>query len=70
MIPVAILSCKHCSKDHNDVSFLKDKSNQPLYFHLLNKTEAVPFCSAECASLWSLENKEKIWDRKNEKNKN
>ena len=63
-ITVDVLACKHCSKSHSDASFLKDSHEQPLYFHMLNKEEAIPFCSPECSSAWALENKEKIWDKK------
>jgi len=64
MINVKTLSCACCGIGIKAEKFLKDKSEQPVYYHMINKEEAVTFCSAEHSSKWAGENKEKIWDRK------
>jgi hypothetical protein len=63
-INVKVFNCAKCGLAVNDESFYKDKNGQPVYYHMLNKNEAVMFCSAIHSSDWSLENKEKIWNRK------
>jgi hypothetical protein len=51
--------------DEKSSDFLKDEdSGQAVYYHMLDNENAVLFCSPKCSSNWSLENKEKIWDRK------
>lgn len=63
-INIKTLSCVYCNLLPSDEKFLKDKNNQPIYYHMLNKNEAVIFCSAAHSSSWYSENKDKVWDRK------
>jgi len=53
-------TCASCNK----ADLYKDEFGMPYYFACLTESTAVVFCSPKCSSDWSLENKEKIWNKK------
>ena len=63
-ISVKVFACTECSLALKDEKFLKDDAGNSKYFHMINKSEAVLFCSCECCAKWSLDHCKEIWDRK------
>jgi len=52
-IQLSKFNCEKCDMPIKDEKFLKDKNDQPIYFHMLSKEKAVIFCSAVHSSNWT-----------------